>query len=107
MYMHPCTYIHTCTIAHTCRRMYTYRPMCVYVHMYTCIYIYACIYMLRGLGGVVGLTLPMARADRGSRPVHYLPCSDLGQVVNLSLSVAYRQAPVRLLAVNLTPVKPA
>ena len=41
-----------------------------------------------GLGGVVGLTLPMARADRGSRPVYYLPCSDLGQVVNLSLSVA-------------------
>ena len=31
-----------------------------------------------GLGGVVGLTLP----------VYYLPCSDLGQVVNLSLSVA-------------------
>src|SRR6218665_3296698 len=41
-----------------------------------------------GLSGVVGLTLPMARADRGSRPVYYLPCSDLGQVVNLSLSVA-------------------
>ena len=43
---------------------------------------------LRGLGGVVGLTLPMARADCSSRPVYYLPCSDLGQVVNLSLSVA-------------------
>ena len=43
---------------------------------------------LRGLCGVVGLTLPMARADRGSRPVYYLPSSDLGQVVNLSLSVA-------------------
>src|SRR6218665_74140 len=42
----------------------------------------------RGLGGVVGLTLPMARADRGSRPVYYLPCSNLGQVVNLSMSVA-------------------
>src|SRR6218665_3247798 len=41
----------------------------------------------RGPGGV-GLMLPMARADRGSRPVYYLPCSDLGQVVNLSLSVA-------------------
>ena len=41
-----------------------------------------------GLGGVVGLTLPMACADRGSRLVYYLPCSDLGQVVNLSLSVA-------------------
>jgi len=27
----------------------------------------------RGLGGVVGLMLPMARADRGSRPVYYLP----------------------------------
>src|SRR6218665_2634413 len=52
----------------------------------------------RGLGGVVELTLPMARADRGSRPVYYLPSSDLGQVVNLS---------VRLLAVNLTTVKPA
>jgi len=33
--------------------------------------------ILRGLSGVVGLTLPMAR------PVYYLPCSDLGQVVNL------------------------
>ena len=42
----------------------------------------------KGLGGIVGLTLPLARAERGSRPVHYLPCSDLGQVVNLSLSVA-------------------
>ena len=42
----------------------------------------------RGLGGVVGLTLPMARTDRGSCPVYYLPCSDLGQVGNLSLSVA-------------------
>ena len=42
----------------------------------------------RGLGVVVGLTLPMARADRGLRPVYYLLCSDLGQVVNLSLSVA-------------------
>src|SRR6218665_1938455 len=42
----------------------------------------------RGPGGVVGLTLPMARADRGSRPVNCLPRSDLGQVVNLSLSVA-------------------
>jgi len=30
-----------------------------------------------GLGGVVGLTLSMARADRGSRPVYYLPCSAL------------------------------
>src|SRR6218665_2439290 len=27
-------------------------------------------------------------ADRGSRPIYYLPCSDLGQVVNFSLSVA-------------------
>ena len=44
--------------------------------------------LVGGLGGVVGLTLPMARADRGSRPVYYLPCSDLGQVINLSLSVA-------------------
>ena len=41
-----------------------------------------------GLGGVVGLTLPITLANRGSRPVYYLPCSDLGQVVNLSLSVA-------------------
>ena len=55
------------------------------------------IIVMRGLGGVVGLTLPMAGADRGSRPVYYLPCSDLGQVVNISLSVA----------VNSTPVKPA
>ena len=44
--------------------------------------------VIRGFGGVVGLTLPMARADSGSRPVYYLPCSDLGQVVNLSLYVA-------------------
>jgi len=36
-----------------------------------------------------------ANGDRGSRPVYYLQCSDLGQVVNLSLSV------------NSTPVKPA
>jgi len=42
----------------------------------------------RGLGGVVELTLPMAHADRGSRSVYYLPYSDHGQVVNLSLSVA-------------------
>src|SRR6218665_2222707 len=33
-------------------------------------------YLARGLGGVVGLTLPMAGADHGSRPVYYLPCSD-------------------------------
>ena len=45
-------------------------------------------YSSQWFGGVVGLTLPMARADRGSRPVYYLPCSGLGQVVNLSLSVA-------------------
>src|SRR6218665_3432572 len=32
------------------------------------------------------LTLPMEHADRGSHPVYYLLCSDLGQVVNLSLS---------------------
>jgi len=44
---------------------------------------------MRGLGELVGLTLPMARADRGSRPVYYPPCSDLGQVVSLSLYVAY------------------
>ena len=43
---------------------------------------------MRGLGGVVGLMLPIACADCGSRPIYYLPCSDLGQVVNLSLSVA-------------------
>ena len=41
-----------------------------------------------GLRGVVKLTLPMARAERGTRPVYYLPCSDLEQVANLSLSVA-------------------
>ena len=39
--------------------------------------------VLRGLSGVVGLTLPMARTDRCARPVYYLPCSDLGQVVNV------------------------
>ena len=39
-----------------------------------------------GLGGIVGLTLPMARAVRV--PYTTSPCSDLGQVVNLSLSVA-------------------
>src|SRR6218665_3533681 len=36
-----------------------------------------------GLGGVVGLALPMARADRSSRPIYYLPCSDLGKGPNL------------------------
>ena len=45
-----------------------------------------------GLGGLVALTLPMAHADRGSRPVYFLPCRDLGQVVNLSLSVAQTSA---------------
>ena len=62
---------------------------------------------MRGLGGVVGLTLPMARAAAVRVPLYYLPSSELGQVVNLSLSVAYRQAPVWLLAVNSTPVKSA
>ena len=57
------------------------------VGLFGCETLYVAIY-LRGLGGVVGLTLPMARADRSSRPVYYLPWSDLGQVVNLSLSVA-------------------
>ena len=50
-------------------------------------YIYQVTHIL-GLSGVVALTLPIASADRGSRPVYYLPCSDLRQVVNLSLSVA-------------------
>src|SRR6218665_3728947 len=49
-------------------------------------YIYQVTHIL-GLSGVVALTLPIASADRGSRPVYYLPCSDLRQVVNLSLSV--------------------
>jgi len=60
--------------------------------------------VMRGLGGVVGLTLPMARADRGSRPVYYLPCSDLGQVINLLL-LTVCSLDKRLLAVNSTPVK--
>ena len=41
---------------------------------------------VRGLGGVVGLMLPLAAAVRV--PYTTSPCSDLGQVVNLSLSVA-------------------
>ena len=50
-------------------------------------YLYRSSYRISpGLGGVVGLTLPMARMDHGLRPVYYLQCSDLGQVVNLSLS---------------------
>ena len=43
---------------------------------------------LRGLGGVVGLMLPLALAAAVRVPYATSPCSDLGQVVNLSLSVA-------------------
>jgi len=42
----------------------------------------------RGLGGVVGLMLPLALAAAVCVPYTTSPCSDLGQVVNLSLSVA-------------------
>src|SRR6218665_1392018 len=42
----------------------------------------------RGLGGVVGLMLPLALAAAVRVPYTTSPCSDLGQVVNLSLSVA-------------------
>jgi len=41
-----------------------------------------------GLGGVVGLMLPLALAAAVRVPYTTSPCSDLGQVVNLSLSVA-------------------
>jgi len=58
------------------------------MRIFESVVIIICDSIVRGLGGVVGLTLPMAHADRGSGPVYYLPCSDLGQVVNLSLSVA-------------------
>src|SRR6218665_162086 len=44
--------------------------------------------LLRGLGGVVGLTLPLALAAAVRVPYTTSQCSDLGQVVNLSLSVA-------------------
>ena len=43
---------------------------------------------IRGLGGVVGLMLPLALAAAVRVPYTTSPCSDLGQVVNLSLSVA-------------------
>ena len=43
-----------------------------------------------GLGGVVVIDAAIGAHGCGSRPAHVLPhrCSDLGQVVNLSLSVA-------------------
>jgi len=41
-----------------------------------------------GLGGVVGLMLPLALAAVVRVPYTTSPCSDLGQVVNPSLSVA-------------------
>ena len=44
--------------------------------------------ILRGLGGVVELMLPLALAAAVRVPYTTSPCSDLGQVVNLSLSVA-------------------
>jgi len=47
------------------------------------------LFSFKGLGGVVWITLPMAHADRSSRPVYYLPCSDLGQVVNLHCCMIY------------------
>jgi len=42
------------------------------------------------LGLVVGIDAAIGARGRGSRPVNYLTvhCSDLGQVVDLSLSVA-------------------
>jgi len=43
---------------------------------------------MRGLGGVVGLMLPLVLAAAVRVPYTTSPCSDLGQVVNLSLSVA-------------------
>ena len=46
----------------------------------------------RGLGGVVGLMLPLALAAAVRVPYTTSPCSDLGQVVNLSLSVAWTSA---------------
>ena len=42
----------------------------------------------RGIGGVVGLMLPLALAAEVRVSYTTSPCSDLGQVVNLSLSVA-------------------
>ena len=42
----------------------------------------------RGLAGVVGLMLPLALAAAVRVPYTTSPYSDLGQVVNLSLSVA-------------------
>jgi len=45
-------------------------------------------YIRWGLGGVVGLMLPLALAAAVRVPYTTSPCSDLGQVVNLSLSVA-------------------
>src|SRR6218665_3280937 len=42
----------------------------------------------KGLGGVVGLMLPLALVAAVRVPYTTSPCSDLGQVGNLSLSVA-------------------
>ena len=44
--------------------------------------------VMRGLGGVVGLMLPLALAAAVRVLYTTSPWSDLGQVVNLSLSVA-------------------
>src|SRR6218665_2035853 len=50
------------------------------------------VHPLRGLGGVVGLMLLLALAAAVRVPYTTSPCSDLGQVVNLSLSVAWTTA---------------
>jgi len=45
-------------------------------------------YSTEGARWSSGIDAAIGARGRGSRPVYYLPCSDLGQVVNLSLSVA-------------------
>ena len=57
----------------------------VFAHLYKSLYDKA---FPRGLGGVVGLMPPLALTAAFRVPYTTSPCSDLGQVVNLSLSVA-------------------
>ena len=61
---------------------------CVTLMMFTVLAVCTSVISMRGLGGVVGLMLPLALAAAVRVPYTTSPCSDLGQVVNLSLSVA-------------------
>src|SRR6218665_1695955 len=61
-------YIHTYIHTHIHEYMHTY----IYTHKQTYVRTYIHMYSTEGLGGVVGLTLPMARAARDSHLVYYL-----------------------------------